>query len=138
MNTRHVTIAVLAPVAALALSGCANLATDGSVPPIGTYGELRSGPGPSENAQAVLGELKATDRKIDDLRDGGQLTKRETRALRREQARSGLLALSYGADGVISDSERREAATRGEIVRAQANATALLSGFGEEPDKKPE
>ena len=138
MNTRSTITLILVPVAALALAGCADIGTRGTVPPIGTYGELRSAPGPSENARAVIGELEATDHKIDDLRDGGQLTRRETRTLRREQARSELLAASYGADGGITDSERREAATRGEIVRAQANATALLSGFGEKAEKTPE
>ena len=66
-------------------------------------------------------ELDYIHRKIDRAREGGLITRREARQLRREANRIAVRASVYGSDG-LSDSERRElessaAALRGRLAR---------------------
>ncbi|GAB5349292.1 hypothetical protein [Alteriqipengyuania sp. 357] len=137
MTKQRLVYAALAPALAVMLAGCADMGTGGGgLAGIGTYQELRNGPGPDENTVAVLTELRENDRRIDTLRDTGQLTKRQARALRREQGRIGLLASTYDNDGVVSDDERREMETVSRVLQDQANATALQNGWGKKPEKK--
>jgi len=109
MDKPHRLLVAAAPVLALALGACADTGMGRvALPNTGSYQELGSAPGPDENAVAVLSDLRRTDSEFDKLRESGQLTKREKRKLDRAQARIGLLAASYGEDGVVTDAERRE------------------------------
>jgi|TARA_R100000049_G_C1948792_1_gene95206 hypothetical protein len=102
-------LVAVTPVLALALVACADTGMGRvALPNTGSYQELRTAPGPDENAVAVLSDLRKTDSEFNKLRESGQLTKREKRKLDRAQARVGLLAASYDDDGVVTNAERRE------------------------------
>lgn len=67
-------------------------------------------------------------RASDAIRDGrrsGQLSRGEAKRARRERGQIDTLADRYGADGYLSDSERREIETRAEVLRATVNAERL-------------
>ena len=68
------------------------------------------GPSPWHN-------IRAARRQIDRAREGGLLTRREARQLRREARLIGALAYRYGRDG-LSASEAGEIRTRTELLRA--------------------
>ena len=102
-------LVAVTPVLALTLVACADTGMGRvALPNTGSYQELRTAPGPDENAVAVLSDLRKTDSEFNKLRESGQLTKREKRKLDRAQARVGLLAASYDDDGVVTNAERRE------------------------------
>jgi len=131
MKSRFILPIVLAaPLAACMSTG------DTTYPQTGTYNAMPIGEGPDENTVAVARELRETDAEIDRRRDNGELTRSERRSLRRQQARIGLLASAYAADGEMTDSERRFLETSSRILQDQADAAALFDP-PEAPAEKP-
>lgn len=59
----------------------------------------------------LAGQIGQLRRRIDDLRDSGQISRAEARAMRRETARAALFHSVYRGDG-ISDSEAAELQNR--------------------------
>ncbi|HEY5721757.1 MAG TPA: hypothetical protein VIT45_05495 [Allosphingosinicella sp.] len=65
-------------------------------------------------------EMRDVRGKIDDAREGGLISGREARQLRREARAIERLAHVYGRDG-LSQSERRELDTRSLVLRGRVN-----------------
>tara|TARA_B100000678_G_scaffold271634_1_gene260457 strand:+ start:212 stop:619 length:408 start_codon:yes stop_codon:yes gene_type:complete len=122
MNRKHILLAALA----LPLSACMGVGGTGSTF-TGISGPVAMAPGPDANSVAVARELRETDRRIDAKRDSGQLSRREVRGLRRGQASVNTMASQYGADGVITDSERSALELRARDLQAQADNAAFIS-----------
>ncbi|WP_147391749.1 hypothetical protein [Pelagerythrobacter aerophilus] len=78
---------------------------------------------PSTNP-AIGRELRETRERIDRGRESGDLSKREARALRRENRQIGVLADRYGRDG-ISDAEYRELEMRARVLQSQVEAQRI-------------
>ena len=70
---------------------------------------------------AIGRELRETRERIDRGRESGDLSKREARALRRENRQIGVLADRYSRDG-ISDAEYRELEMRARVLQSQVEA----------------
>ena len=104
----------LAPLAAQAQYMPRNPPGDVRMPGITDMGTQPSG--------ASIGRDLADARDlIRDGRDGGDLSKKEARALKREARQIDTLAERYSRDG-LSDPERRELETRTQLLRAETAA----------------
>jgi hypothetical protein len=69
----------------------------------------------------LAGQIRQLDRRIDDLRESGQIGRREARAMRREARAIAHSWAAYGGDG-LSDSEASELQSRLFVARSAPRA----------------
>lgn len=90
----------------LALAACNTNSSLASFPTPGSYNPLATTNPVDPGLVAVGREIRETDRTIDDARDGGRLSKRDARSLKRANGALAATAARMGEDGISAEEQR--------------------------------